>query len=89
MYAFIQGTVEDIAQDRVSVNCGGGGYEILANQRTIGQCAVGKDTRFYTYLSVREDAMVLYGFLHKDEKEMFLRLISVSGIGPKVGLSIP
>ena len=88
MYAFIQGTVEDIAQDRVSVNCGGGGYEILANQRTIGQCAVGKDTRFYTYLSVREDAMVLYGFLHKDEKEMFLRLISVSGIGPKVGLSI-
>ena len=48
MYAFIQGTVEDIAQDRVSVNCGGVGYEILANQRTIGQCAVGKDTRFYT-----------------------------------------
>lgn len=88
MYAFIQGTVEDIAQDRVSVNCGGVGYEILANQRTIGKCAVGKDTRFYTYLSVREDAMVLYGFLHKDEKEMFLRLISVSGIGPKVGLSI-
>ena len=88
MYAFIQGTVEDIAQDRVSVNCGGVGYEILTNQRTIGQCAVGKEARFYTYLSVREDAMVLYGFLHKDEKEMFLRLISVSGIGPKVGLSI-
>ena len=88
MYAFIQGTVEDIAQDSVSVNCGGVGYEILTNQRTIGQCAVGKEARFYTYLSVREDAMVLYGFLHKDEKEMFLRLISVSGIGPKVGLSI-
>ena len=59
MYAFIQGTVEDIAQDRVSVNCGGVGYEILTNQRTIGQCAVGKEARFYTYLSVREDALSL------------------------------
>ena len=88
MYAFIQGTVEDIAQDRVSVNCSGVGYEILTNHRTISQCAVGKEERFYTYLSVREDAMALYGFLQKDEKEMFLRLMSVCGIGPEVGLAI-
>lgn len=88
MYAFVQGVIEDIAQDRVSVNCGGVGYEVLTTNSAIGQCAVGKNAKFYTYLAVREDAMTLYGFLQKDEKEMFLRLISVSGIGPKVGLSI-
>lgn len=88
MYAFVQGVVEDIAQDRVSVNCGGVGYEVLTTNSAIGRCAVGKSAKFYTYLAVREDAMTLYGFLQKDEKEMFLRLISVSGIGPKVGLSI-
>ena len=88
MYAFIQGMVDDIAKDRVSVNCGGVGYEILTNHRALSQCAIGKEAKFYTYLAVREDALTLYGFLQKDEKEMFLRLISVSGIGPKVALSI-
>lgn len=88
MYAFIQGTVEDIEQDRVSVNCGGVGYEILITNTAIGKCAVGQAAKFYTYLAVREDALTLYGFLQKDEKEMFLRLIGVSGVGPKVGLSI-
>lgn len=88
MYAFIQGTVEDIEQDRVSVNCGGVGYEILTTNTAIGKCAVGQAAKFYTYLAVREDALTLYGFLQKDEKEMFLRLIGVSGVGPKVGLSI-
>ena len=88
MFAFIQGTVEDIEQDRVSVNCGGVGYEILTTNTAIGKCAVGQAAKFYTYLAVREDALTLYGFLQKDEKEMFLRLIGVSGVGPKVGLSI-
>ena len=88
MYAFIQGTVEDIEQDRVSVNCGGVGYEILTTNIAIGKCAVGQAAKFYTYLAVREDALTLYGFLQKDEKEMFLRLIGVSGVGPKVGLAI-
>lgn len=88
MYAFIQGTVEDVEQDRVSVNCGGVGYEILTTNTAIGKCAVGQAAKFYTYLAVREDALTLYGFLQKDEKEMFLRLIGVSGVGPKVGLSI-
>ena len=88
MYAFIQGTVEDIEQDRVSINCGGVGYEILTTNTAIGKCAVGQAAKFYTYLAVREDALTLYGFLQKDEKEMFLRLIGVSGVGPKVGLSI-
>lgn len=88
MYAFIQGTVEDVEQDRVSVNCGGVGYEILTTNTAIGKCAVGQAAKFYTYLAVREDALTLYGFLQKDEKEMFLRLIGVSGVGPKVGLAI-
>lgn len=88
MYAFIQGTIEEIEQDRVSVNCGGVGYEIFTTSTTIGKCVVGKTEKFYTYFSVREDAMALYGFLQKDEKQMFLRLISVSGVGPKVGLAI-
>ena len=88
MYAFIQGTVEDIEQDRVSVNCGGVGYEILTTNIAIGKCAVGQAAKFYTYLAVREDALTLYGFLQKDEKEMFLRLIGVSGVGPKAALAI-
>ena len=88
MYAFIQGTVEDIEQDRVSVNCGGVGYEILTTNTAIGKCAVGQAAKFYTYLAVREDALTLYGFLQKDEKEMFLRLIGVSGVGAKAAQAI-
>ena len=88
MYAFLDGTVEEIDTDRLAINCGGVGYEVLSNTASIQSCKVGGRAKLYTRLSVREDALTLFGFCTREEKAMFDRLITVSGIGPKVALSI-
>ena len=88
MYAFIEGKIEDISPDRLAVDCNGVGYELLVPLQALQAVKLGESQRFYTYLSVREDALVLYGFLSREEKALFIRLISVSGIGPKIGLSV-
>ena len=84
MYAFISGTVEEIEIDRLAINCGGVGYEVLTNDLAIGRARLGEPIKLFTRLIVREDAWTLFGFLSKEEKGMFDRLISVSGIGPKI-----
>lgn len=88
MYAFLDGTVEEIDTDRMAINCGGVGYEVLSNTASIQSCKVGGRAKLYTRLIVREDALTLFGFCTREEKAMFDRLITVSGIGPKVALSI-
>ncbi len=88
MYAFLDGTVEEIDTDRIAINCGGVGYEVLSNTASIQNCQIGGRAKLYTRLIVREDALTLFGFCTREEKAMFDRLITVSGIGPKVALSI-
>jgi len=88
MYAFIRGTVEDISSDGVVVEAGGVGYLLICSSATMQALKIGETTKVYTYQAVREDAITLYGFLQKEERRMFLRLISVGGIGPKVSLQI-
>lgn len=69
--------------------CGGVGYKCFVSDTTLGTLpALGKQAFLYTYLSVREDAMDLYGFATEQELDFFKLLISVSGVGPKAGLSI-
>lgn len=75
--------------DCVVVEAGGVGYNIYTAGQTFDYLpSVGEEVKLYTYLSVREDAMVLYGFLTKDDLRVFRMLIGVSGIGPKGALGI-
>ena len=89
MYAFLKGVIADKGQNEVVIDVGGVGYQLSCSMTTLQEIPpVGESMKLYTYLSVREDAMELFGFATKEEKSMYLRLLSVSGIGPKVALSI-
>ena len=72
------------------IDCSGVGYKLTVSQITSQELAssVGKKVKLFTYLAVREDGMELFGFLSEDERVAFNRLISVSGVGPKVAMSI-
>lgn len=89
MYAFISGILDSVSNGIAVIDCGGVGYKINVSPSTTNKLpSPGKNIRLYTYLHVREDAMELFGFLTPDEKEIYEILISVSGVGPKVGLAI-
>ena len=89
MYAHIEGTVSEKNADSIVIDAGGVGYEISASATTLSNCPpTGERAKLYTYLSVREDAMELFGFRTREEKRMFLRLIGVSGIGPRTALGV-
>jgi Holliday junction DNA helicase RuvA len=88
MIGFIKGTIEDIEEDRAVVDCNGIGYNIFMPSSVLSNISIGATVKIYTYLAVREDAMNLFGFLGKQDLDIFKKLITVSGIGPKGGLSI-
>ena len=89
MYAFIRGRLEEVDNSCVCLNCNGVGYEIFIPESVEAKLPpIGEELTLYTYLSVREDAHILYGFLSKADKQIFKMLLSVSGIGPKGALSI-
>lgn len=88
MIAFIKGKVADITDEAVILENNGMGYRIFTSSMVQAQLSTGNEIKLYTYLNVREDAMQLYGFLTKDDLKVFKLLITVSGIGPKAGLSI-
>ena len=87
MYAYIKGVLADVEEESVVVEAGGIGYRIYTTGQTFDYLpAVGEEVKLYTYLNVREDAMILYGFLTKDDLRVFKLLIGVNGIGPKGAL---
>ena len=89
MYAYIKGELAEKNIDHIVVEAGGIGYLIYVPTQSIDYLPdEGDQIKVYTYLYIREDAMVLYGFLTKDDLEIFKMLITVSGIGPKGGLGI-
>lgn len=89
MIAFVKGIVEDLTEDNVVLDVGGVGYNVKISAGTAALISgVGEELKLYTYTSVREDAFQLFGFLTRDELEIFKKLITVNGIGPKGGLSI-
>lgn len=89
MIAYVNGILEDIQEDRAVIDVGGIGFNVFISVNTASSLpAVGEEVRLYTYTLVREDMFSLYGFLTRDELSLFKRLITVSGIGPKGGLSI-
>lgn len=89
MYSYIRGTLEETHTDHVVIDNHGIGYRIFMPDRCIPELGTrGEEVKVYTYLHVREDAMLLFGFAHREELELFRQLIGVSGIGPKGGLAI-
>lgn len=88
MIAFIEGTVTEVREESIVVRAGSFGVELLAPRATLVVCTVGETVRLSTHLAVKEDSLTLFGFHEPDLLEMFRYLISVGGIGPKLGLAI-
>ena len=86
MIAFLRGTVEDMTESSLVLDVHGVGYEVLVPGQLLSSISgTGQELKLYTYMQVREDAVVLFGFLTKDDLAMFKMLI---GVGPKAGLAI-
>ena len=89
MYAHIEGAVADKGADYIVLDAGGVGYLLTVSSAALAACPpAGQKMKLYTVLSVREDAMELFGFYSREEKSMFERLRGVSGVGPRTALAI-
>ena len=89
MYSYIRGELAEINSDHIVLDVNGIGYQIYIPTNTLNYLpSIGEMVKIHTYLYIREDAMMLYGFLTRDDLDMFKMLITVSGIGPKGGLGI-
>lgn len=89
MIGYLKGKVLNMGADNAIVVVGGVGYEVYCSGSAFSKMAEGAECELYTYLQVSEaNGVQLYGFSSAQEKAMFLKLISVSGVGPKVGISV-
>ena len=89
MYAYIKGIVAEKSHNELVIEAGGVGYSLYCSLNTMQDALpVGEVMRVYTYLSVSQDNITLFGFGTKEERDMFLRLTGVSGIGPKTAIGI-
>lgn len=88
MFYYINGTVTVMEANLAVLDCGGVGYACHTTNYTLAQLQLGKQQKLFTYCNIKEDAFDIFGFSTKEELNCFNRLISVSGIGPKVALAI-
>lgn len=89
MYAYLKGTLEEITEDSIVIEVADIGYNVKVSTTTAELLpGIGSEVKIYTYTLVREDTFSLYGFLTRDDLEIFKKLITVNGIGPKGGLAI-
>ena len=89
MISFLIGNIEEKSEQSIILNCNNIGYELFCSINTISTLPlIGEDCKIYTYLQVKEDGISLFGFSTIDEKELFNKLITVSGVGPKMAISI-
>ena len=88
MIGYVRGIVSHLFPDYCFIDVQGIGYRIFIPNSTRLKLSTGAVTSLFTYLSVREDALLLYGFYSQEEYELFQQLISVSGIGPRVALGV-
>jgi Holliday junction DNA helicase RuvA len=87
--ALVSGTVAVRRGDHVVVDCGGVGYRLAVSTETLKQVpAVGHPVTLHTHLVIRDDALALYGFATEDERDLFLMLLAVQSVGPKVALAV-
>ena len=88
MIGYIKGNILRIVNGNVLIENNGIGYEVACSSSACQKLNVNQIGELYTYLAVREDGLFLYGFASEQEKNMFLKLITVSGVGPKMGITI-
>lgn len=88
MIAFLEGEVTEVGESSVVLGVGGIGFEVLAPASTLARCTLHQPMRLLTQLLVRDDQPSLYGFHANEQLTLFRRLLDVSGIGPKLALSI-
>ncbi len=88
MIGYIKGKLLFVNDNTVVLENNGIGYEITCSSSALSEIISGSEGAVYTYMAVREDGIFLYGFNSIEEKNMFLKLISVSGVGPKMGITI-
>lgn len=90
MIGYLRGKIIEVLNDSALIDVQGVGYEVHASSNTLGdlQTLLGKDIIIWVHTHVREDALQLFGFHSKDEKNLFLSLLKVNGVGPKMALSI-
>jgi holliday junction DNA helicase RuvA len=87
MIASVRGEVLDVALDHVVIEAAGVGYKLMATPSTLATLRRGSEARLITAMIVREDSMTLYGFPDADARNLFLTLLGVSGVGPKIALA--
>lgn len=88
MISYLRGKVLTTTTETVILDVNGVGYEAYCTGAVFRKLTVGAVAELYTYLQVKEDGITLFGFDNPKEKELFLKLITVSGVGPKMGISI-
>ena len=88
MIAYVRGKVLATTEETMIVDVNGLGYEVYCSSGAFAKANVGEMVELHTYLQVKEDGITLFGFESVKEKELFLKLISVSGVGPKLGISV-
>ncbi len=89
MIAYVKGIIEDITEDNAVIDVNGIGYNVKISVDTASRLpGIGEAVKLYTYTCVREDAFQLFGFLTRSDLEIFKKLITINGIGPKGGLAI-
>ena len=89
MIALISGKVAVRRGDHVVVDCGGVGYRLAVSAETLKHVpAAGREVSLHTHMVVRDDALALYGFATEEERDLFLMLLGVQSVGPKVALAV-
>jgi len=89
MIAYLRGLVWAALEDQVVVDVGGVGYQVFASRTTLRDLpALGSEVALHVHTHVREDAILLYGFATVAEKEVFLQLVEVTGVGPRLALAV-
>ena len=88
MITHIQGKMVEKNHDHVVVECNGLGYHVNISLQTFSNIPDQENLKLYTYLVIREDAHILFGFYSKTEREIFKMLISVSGVGPSIAITM-
>lgn len=89
MLAYIKGQLEEVGMDYIVLEAGHMGYHVLVPASMLNELpSKGEDIKVYTYLHVREDAMTIFGFMTKDDVDVFKKLITVNGIGPKGAMGV-
>ena len=89
MISYVKGILAAVEEDKIVVEAGGLGFSVFVPLSVLDELpGLGAEVTVYTYFQVREDAMSLYGFLHRQDRDMFKQLIGVNGIGPKGALGI-